>query len=53
MLPRKAAPPWPLRWRRFSGPVFCKNDNLLCRRAGKEFVVDDFKTDQMVVMGKI
>ena len=34
------------------GPVFCKQDNLLCRRAGKEFVVDDFKTDQMVATGK-
>jgi hypothetical protein len=34
------------------GPVFCKKDNLLCRRAGKEFVVDDFKTDQMVATGK-
>jgi hypothetical protein len=34
------------------GPVFCKKDNLLCRRAGKEFVVDDFKTGQMVATGK-
>jgi hypothetical protein len=30
------------------GLVLCKKSNLLCRQAGKEFVVDDFKTDQML-----
>jgi hypothetical protein len=34
------------------GPVFCRMDNLLCRQAGKAFVVDDFKTDQMIATGR-
>lgn len=34
-----------------AGPVLCRKDNLLCRRAGKAFVVDDFKTDQMTASG--
>jgi hypothetical protein len=34
-----------------AGPVLCLRDNLVCRRAGKAFVVDDFKTDQMAATG--
>src|SRR5207245_8748052 len=34
-----------------TGPVRCLNDNLVCRRAGKAFMVDDFKTDQMAATG--
>jgi len=34
------------------GPVFCIKDNLLCRAAGKAFVVDDFVTDEMVATGR-
>jgi hypothetical protein len=35
------------------GSVFCRKANLICRDAGKEFVVDDFKTDQMIALGKL
>ncbi|WP_130214364.1 hypothetical protein [Bradyrhizobium genosp. SA-3] len=34
------------------GPVFCRQNNLVCRAAGKAFVVDDFKTDQLLATGK-
>ena len=34
------------------GLVMCKNNNLLCRQAGKEFVVDDFKIDQFIATGR-
>lgn len=34
------------------GPVYCKQNNLICRAAGKAFVVDDFKTDQLLATGK-
>jgi hypothetical protein len=34
------------------GAVYCKKNNLICRAAGKAFVVDDFKTDQLVATGK-
>jgi hypothetical protein len=30
------------------GLVMCWNNNVLCRRAGKAFAVDDFKTDQFI-----
>lgn len=33
------------------GPVYCKQNNLICRTAGKAFVVDDFKTDQLLATG--
>lgn len=35
------------------GSVFCRQANLICRDAGKAFVVDDFKTDQMIAAGKL
>lgn len=34
------------------GPVYCKQNNLICRAAGKTFVVDDFKTDQLLATGR-
>ncbi|MGY4459864.1 hypothetical protein [Bradyrhizobium sp. LB13.1] len=34
------------------GAVYCKQNNLICRAAGKGFVVDDFKTDQLLATGK-
>jgi len=34
-----------------TGLVFCKKNNLICRAAGKGFVVDDFKTDQFLATG--
>ncbi|MGY4237281.1 hypothetical protein ACVIIW_006228 [Bradyrhizobium sp. USDA 4449] len=34
------------------GDVYCKQNNLICRAAGKAFVVDDFKTDQLLNTGK-
>ena len=34
------------------GAVYCKQNNLVCRAAGKTFVVDDFKTDQLLATGK-
>ncbi len=34
------------------GPVYCQQNNLICRAAGKAFVVDDFKTDQLLATGK-
>ncbi len=34
------------------GPVYCKQNNLICRAAGKAFVVDDFKTDQLLATGR-
>lgn len=34
------------------GLVTCLNNNVLCRRAGKAFAVDDFKTDQFVATGR-
>ncbi|MCP3477573.1 hypothetical protein NLM33_46300 [Bradyrhizobium sp. CCGUVB1N3] len=37
---------------RIPGPVYCKLNNLVCRAAGKAFVVDDFKTDQFLATGK-
>ena len=34
------------------GAVMCWKTNLVCRQAGKEFIVDDFKTDQLVATGQ-
>ncbi|MGY4357717.1 hypothetical protein BjapCC829_32395 [Bradyrhizobium barranii] len=34
------------------GAVYCMKNNLICRAAGKSFVVDDFKTDQLLATGK-
>ena len=34
------------------GDVFCTN-KLVCRLAGKRFIVDDFKTEQMAATGKM
>jgi len=34
------------------GAVMCWRINLVCRQAGKEFVVDDFKTEQFVATGR-
>ena len=34
------------------GDVFCTN-KLVCRLAGKRFVIDDFKTEQMVATGRM
>lgn len=34
------------------GAVYCKQHNLVCRAAGKTFVVDDFKTDQLLATGR-
>lgn len=33
------------------GLVMCWKANLVCRQAGKAFVVDDFKTDQLLAKG--
>lgn len=41
-----------LRVSRIPGPVYCVESNLVCRDAGKAFVVDDFKTDQLLATGK-
>lgn len=38
---------------RLPGPVYCVQNNLVCRDAGKAFVVDDFKTDQLLATGKV
>lgn len=35
------------------GDVYCKQNNLICRAAGKVFVVDDFMTDQLLKTGKV
>jgi hypothetical protein len=35
------------------GLVYCEGNNLLCLRAGKPFVVDDFKTAELVATGRI
>jgi hypothetical protein len=35
------------------GLVYCEGNNLLCRLAGKPFVVDDFKTAELVATGRI
>ncbi|MCA1510251.1 hypothetical protein [Bradyrhizobium sp. NBAIM01] len=37
---------------KIEGPVYCKQNNLVCRAAGKAFVVDDFKTDQLLATGR-
>ena len=34
------------------GDVYCVKNNLVCRAAGKAFVVDDFKTDQLLATGR-
>ncbi|MET3970308.1 hypothetical protein [Bradyrhizobium sp. S3.9.1] len=34
------------------GAVYCMKNNLICRAAGKSFVVDDFKMDQLLATGK-
>ena len=34
------------------GQVVCPDDNLICRAAGKAFIVDDFVTDEMIATGR-
>jgi hypothetical protein len=36
---------------RMPGQVYCRLNNLVCRAGGKAFVVDDFKTDQLLATG--
>jgi hypothetical protein len=33
------------------GQVYCRQNNLVCRAGGKGFVVEDFKTDQLLATG--
>lgn len=41
-----------VRVSKIPGAVYCVQNNLVCRAAGKVFVVDDFKTDQLLATGQ-